>query len=163
LRQGLLCAEGVRGQAALRRDLVQLASARMGPCADAERRYLALGEGARRLHLAMQPLKGDAEGGWPAGSVLIAVSGAATDSPMPAQALAGLFQLTPAESQLLAALVGGASLASYAACRGVSLGTVRVQLKQVLGKTGASRQSELVRLVLSSAAAQLAPAQAITN
>ena len=39
--------------------------------------------------------------------------------------------------------------------RGISSGTVRCQLKQVLAKTGTHRQAELVRLALSSAAAHV--------
>lgn len=66
--------------------------------------------------------------------------------------LARLFGLSPAESGLAAALAGGESVNDYAEARGVSLNTVRTQLKQALAKTGARRQAELVRLVLSGAA-----------
>ena len=74
---------------------------------------------------------------------------------IPPDALAKMFGLTPAEARLTGALVTGSTVEQYAQHRGVSVGTVRVQLKQVQAKTGARRQSELVRLVLSSAAAQL--------
>jgi DNA-binding CsgD family transcriptional regulator len=52
--------------------------------------------------------------------------------------------LTPAEAGLVAALVGGNSLAQYATRTGRSLGTLRAQLKSVFAKTGTHRQAELV-------------------
>jgi DNA-binding CsgD family transcriptional regulator len=39
---------------------------------------------------------------------------------------------------------------TYAAEAGVTEGTARIRLKQVLAKTGAARQADLVRIVLSS-------------
>ncbi|MGF2508686.1 helix-turn-helix transcriptional regulator, partial [Ralstonia pseudosolanacearum] len=75
---------------------------------------------------------------------------------IPAAALAALFDLTEAESRLASALVQGDTLEQYAQRRGVSIGTVRYQLKQVLSKTGTNRQSELMRKVLCSAAAHAA-------
>lgn len=119
-------------------------------------RYLALGGAPGVLHLALQPLAdlglGDSDN-----SVLMIVTTPENGMPVSVEALGALFGLTPAESNLVCALVGGLSLDQYAARRQVSLGTVRGQLKQALAKTGASRQSELVRLVLSSAAAQIRP------
>lgn len=125
---------------------------------DGAGRYLTLGHGAQRLHLALQPLA--ASNGLPgsAASVLIVVTGVGQAEPIPIAALISMFGLTPAESRLVDALIGGHTLEQYAQHRGVSLGTVRGQLKQVLAKTGAARQSELVRMVLTSAAAQLADA-----
>lgn len=116
--------------------------------------YLSLGHASRPLHLALQPL-GDALPYDP-GSVLLILTTPDMETPISAHALVHLFALTPAESRLVCALVAGQTLEQYAAQRGVSLGTVRGQLKQVQAKTGTSRQSELVRLVLSSAAAQIA-------
>lgn len=117
-------------------------------------RYLALGSSPGVLHLALQPLANLGVSG--AGdSVLLIMTAPETDLPVAAEALAALFGLTPAESSLTSALVSGLSLEQYSVRRQVSLGTVRGQLKQVLAKTGVGRQSDLVRLVLSSAAAQV--------
>jgi DNA-binding CsgD family transcriptional regulator/PAS domain-containing protein len=58
-----------------------------------------------------------------------------------------LFGLTGAEAQLAAALATGSTLQEYADQREVSVGTLRVQLKQVLAKTGAGRQADLVRIL----------------
>jgi DNA-binding CsgD family transcriptional regulator len=70
--------------------------------------------------------------------------------------LRAYFGLTEAEACLAAALVAGSALETYAQARGVSIGTARNQLKQVLAKVGVPRQSELVRVVLTTAAALLA-------
>jgi DNA-binding CsgD family transcriptional regulator len=88
--------------------------------------------------------------------VLIVVTEVGQGESIPTAALVSMYGLTPAESRLVDALIGGYTLEQYAQHRGISLGTVRGQLKLVLSKTGATRQSELVRMVLTSAAAQLA-------
>jgi DNA-binding CsgD family transcriptional regulator len=61
------------------------------------------------------------------------------------------YDLTPAEAELVALLVDGASLEEAARRRGVSINTVRSQLKAVFAKTDTSRQGELIRLVLTGA------------
>lgn len=68
--------------------------------------------------------------------------------------LARLFRLTGAEAQLAAALAAGTTLSDYAARRGITVGTARIQLKQLFGKTGTGRQADLVRLVLHSLSSQ---------
>lgn len=69
-------------------------------------------------------------------------------------ALARLFRLTGAEAQLAAALAAGDTVSEYAARRGITTGTARIQLKQLFGKTGTGRQADLVRLILHSLSAQ---------
>ena len=61
------------------------------------------------------------------------------------------FDLTPAESIVLERLVYGLSLQEIAEALGTSRNTVRNQLQVVFEKTGTNRQSELIRLVLSTA------------
>lgn len=68
------------------------------------------------------------------------------------QDLALLFGLTLTEATLAASLATGASVSEFAAARGVAEGTARLHLKRVLAKTGAARQSELVRRICQSAA-----------
>ncbi|WP_137681325.1 helix-turn-helix transcriptional regulator [Aurantiacibacter suaedae] len=58
--------------------------------------------------------------------------------------IARLLQLTQAEARVTAALFAGSTLKEYAQSRGISEGSARNQLKQVLSKTDARRQSELV-------------------
>lgn len=110
--------------------------------------YLRLGDGAQALHVAVRP-------GDDPGSLMLIVSSAAVALELPAQALERLFGLTPTEARLLGAIATGSTVEEYAQLRGVSVGTARVQLKQIQAKTGQRRQADLVRLVLSSAAAHL--------
>jgi DNA-binding CsgD family transcriptional regulator len=62
------------------------------------------------------------------------------------------YGLTPAESRLALLLVDGHSPHQIADMLGVSRNTVKTQLASIYNKTGASRQSQLVRLLV-----QLAP------
>jgi DNA-binding CsgD family transcriptional regulator len=66
--------------------------------------------------------------------------------------LEALYDLTPAEAELLRLLAEGRSLDEVATLRRVTRNTVRSQLKQVFAKTGTSRQGELVHLVLTGVA-----------
>lgn len=69
--------------------------------------------------------------------------------PPEATMLGQLFGLTAAESALMAAVAGGERLHACAARRGVSLATVRAQLRNVFVKTGAATQSELTFIAWS--------------
>lgn len=60
------------------------------------------------------------------------------------------FGLSHAEARLVVALVAGRTLADYAGDTGLSPNTVRNHLATVFAKTGTSRQSELVALVIGS-------------
>jgi len=68
-----------------------------------------------------------------------------------------LYGLTEAETQLVELLCQGSSLDEAADARGVTMNTARTQLKQVFAKTHTSRQSELVRLVISGVASIAGP------
>ncbi len=68
------------------------------------------------------------------------------------EVLEGLYDLTPAEAELLRLLAEGRSLEEVAQKRGVTMNTARSQLKQVFAKTDTRRQGELVRLVLTGVA-----------
>jgi DNA-binding CsgD family transcriptional regulator len=59
------------------------------------------------------------------------------------------FGLTKAEARLALRLAEGTSLASAAQAFNVKLTTIRSQLQQVFAKTGTSRQTELVAMLLS--------------
>jgi DNA-binding CsgD family transcriptional regulator/PAS domain-containing protein len=111
-------------------------------------RYLHLGHGGDALHVAIQAAAAPA-------SMMLVLTRADAVSAIAPDALATLFGLTPTEAQLAAALVAGRTVKQYALQRRVSEGTARCQLKLVQAKTGARRQSDIVRLVLCSAAAQI--------
>lgn len=60
-----------------------------------------------------------------------------------------LYDVTPAEEALIRLLMDGVSIEQAATLRGVSVHTVRSQLKAIYSKTGVHRLGDLVRLVLS--------------
>lgn len=70
--------------------------------------------------------------------------------------IAQLHGLTETEALLASALAQGQTLADFAAERGSSEQTARTHMKRVLEKTGTHRQSDLVRVLLGSAALHLA-------
>jgi DNA-binding CsgD family transcriptional regulator len=68
-------------------------------------------------------------------------------APLDAQALAGMFGLTPAESRVAVCLAQGRTGAAIATVLGVAPSTVRSQLDQVMAKLGVSRKLDAVRLL----------------
>jgi DNA-binding CsgD family transcriptional regulator len=76
--------------------------------------------------------------------VLLAMNELTRFRSIPDRWLSQLFGLTPTESSVTNWLVAGRTIDEYAQHRGVSLATVRSQLKAVLSKTGMSRQAQLV-------------------
>jgi DNA-binding CsgD family transcriptional regulator len=109
---------------------------------------LSRGGGEQRLIAAIAPLR-------PADrrTALKGLPGAAIflfepDRPAPvdAELLVESFGLARREAQLVVLLAGGADLRRAAGQMGIGVGTARWYLKQALGKTGARRQSDLVRL-----------------
>jgi DNA-binding CsgD family transcriptional regulator/PAS domain-containing protein len=79
------------------------------------------------------------------------------EAPQPTniERLAGMFDLTPAESRMAGQLLEGKSVIEAADALGITQQTARVHLKRIFGKTYTNRQSELMRLLLSSPAALL--------
>lgn len=58
------------------------------------------------------------------------------------------FGLSLAEAEIAIAITDGADLRAVAAARGVSIQTVRSQLKSIFRKTGATSQARLVAVIL---------------
>jgi DNA-binding CsgD family transcriptional regulator len=65
----------------------------------------------------------------------------------PVELVQSLFDLTPAEARIARSLTTGETVEAIASRGGVSLNTVRTQLRGVLEKTGCSRQAEVVALL----------------
>ena len=63
--------------------------------------------------------------------------------------VAGALHLTPAESRLAVALAAGHTVSEIAEATGRTEGTIRWHVQQIFRKQGISRQTELVRRVLS--------------
>jgi DNA-binding CsgD family transcriptional regulator/PAS domain-containing protein len=85
--------------------------------------------------------------------VVAAVFVAPANAPRPApeQALAALFDLTPAEARVFARMAEGDTVAEVSLMLGASEGTVRTHLHRIFEKTGTRRQVELVKLATSLA------------
>jgi DNA-binding CsgD family transcriptional regulator len=66
------------------------------------------------------------------------------------QLVAELFGLPLGSARLLAALAAGEELKDYAERAGISMNTVRFHPKTAYARTGAKRQSELVRLITAA-------------
>ena len=63
------------------------------------------------------------------------------------EVIAGLYNLTPSELRVLLAIVEVGGVAETARALGVAEATVKTHLHRLFGKTGASRQADLVKLV----------------
>jgi DNA-binding CsgD family transcriptional regulator len=63
-----------------------------------------------------------------------------------ADALAAAFGLTPAETKVLTSLFAGRTLAETATTLGITRPTAKIHLEHIFGKTGVTRQAELMRL-----------------
>ncbi len=73
--------------------------------------------------------------------------------------LASAYSLTPAETRLLRGLISGKRLAACAREGGITLFTAKGYLKQIFSKTGATRQADLMRLVLADPIMRLTAVQ----
>jgi DNA-binding CsgD family transcriptional regulator len=69
-----------------------------------------------------------------------------------AQLLSELFNLTPAEANLALQLANGLTLDEASTELGISRNTAKTQLSSVFSKTGVTRQTNLVQLILKSVA-----------
>ncbi len=67
-----------------------------------------------------------------------------------AESVVARFRLTRAEARLAKALWNGSTLEEAAEVFGVTKNTVRTQLRQIFVKTGAQRQSQLIRLLANA-------------
>jgi DNA-binding CsgD family transcriptional regulator len=74
-----------------------------------------------------------------------------------------LFDLTPAEAELARRLAEGLSLADAAHVLNIRRNTARAHLRAIFSKSGITRQSELVRVLLNSAAVLGSGAEAVPH
>lgn len=101
------------------------------------------------LHVLVNPLTAASPGSQLRDAVAaLFLSGPETFSGLSLRYLRRMYGLTEAEVELVARLVGGASLEEAARDRGVALNTARSHLKQAFAKTDTHSQSDLVQLVL---------------
>ena len=79
-------------------------------------------------------------------ALLVLTPVAAAPAP-PVELMRSLFDLTPSEARVARGLAVGETLEDIASGGGVAISTVRSQLRQVLEKTGCTRQAEVVSLL----------------
>ena len=111
------------------------------------------GERAVEYLLSIAPL---AVGGMERQAVIF-ITTSTSDEVATAPILRQLFDLTEGEAFLASRLAGGASLQEIAQRKGVSVSTLRTQLKAVSQKLGCRRQAEIVALVRSVPGLQTPP------
>jgi len=143
----------------LRRRIAQVAQ--QEDSAQPSDRYLVLGQsGSMELQVMMHPVSGREVlscSRFAERRVLLVLSTPGEAPTLPADLIGRVFALSPAESRIAAALFSGRTINEYASTSGVTLGTARFQLKQVLAKTHANRQADLIRQICSSVIAQALP------
>jgi DNA-binding CsgD family transcriptional regulator/PAS domain-containing protein len=86
-------------------------------------------------------------------AVVIFISDPEQQSSAPQEIVRALFELTPAETQLAMLLANGLTLDEASEELGISRNTARAHLRSTFSKTGVTRQTMLVRLILRSVAA----------
>lgn len=107
----------------------------------------------RPLSLIITPLS-SARRSWEGlGAVVFISDPEASTSPSLEETLRELYQLTPGEARMAAALVQGMSVKEYAETAAITENTARWLLKQVFAKTDARTQTDLVRLIVRGPAA----------
>jgi DNA-binding CsgD family transcriptional regulator len=79
-------------------------------------------------------------------ALLVLTPVAAPPAP-PVELMRSLFDLTPSEARVARGLAVGETLEEIASAGGVAITTVRSQMRQVLEKTGCTRQAEVVSLL----------------
>ncbi|WP_439888361.1 helix-turn-helix transcriptional regulator [Pseudomonas sp. MBLB4123] len=85
-------------------------------------------------------------------AVVIFISDPEQQSSAPQEIVRALFDLTPAETQLALLLANGLTLDEASEELGISRNTARAHLRSTFSKTGVTRQTMLVRLILRSVA-----------
>jgi DNA-binding CsgD family transcriptional regulator len=96
------------------------------------------------------PVRGAANDVFAAASSVLVITVAAYPEIASTQVVQGLFGLTPAEARVARGIAAGKTVDDLAYETGLSVGTLRQQLKSVFNKTGVSRQAELVGILVGS-------------
>jgi len=86
--------------------------------------------------------------------VAVFISDPNLQQPISVDALVSVYGLTPSEAQVSISLANGHSIDEIATISCHSTHTIRSQLKSVFRKTGVSRQSELIKMLLTGPFAQ---------
>ena len=114
---------------------------------------LTKSSGHRNLGIIIQPVPGRASGGvTTAATVAIYFRDPDENADVANDLVRQLFDLTPAEAAVARRLASGLSLEDAASSLDISRNTARAHLRSIFSKSGITRQTELVRLMLNSVA-----------
>lgn len=109
--------------------------------------------GGRDLGVIVQPIPAERRAGpATAAAVAVYIRDPEAHAEVEGELVRQLFDLTPAEAAVARRLTAGLSLEDAAASLDISRNTARAHLRSIFSKSGITRQTELVRLVLNSAA-----------
>jgi DNA-binding CsgD family transcriptional regulator len=97
------------------------------------------------------PVGGAANDMFAAAGCLLVIAAVARREIASEALLQDLFDLTPAEARVARGIAAGKTVHDLADEAGLAAGTIRQQLKSVFGKTGLSRQADLVGILVGSA------------
>lgn len=118
--------------------------------------------GLRNLGIIVRPIGGRADSAVAATSaVAVFVRDQEANHSVEGELVRQIFDLTPAEAAVTRQLTAGFSLEDVASSLDISRNTARAHLRSIFSKSGITRQSELVRLVLNSAVILGEPRQAM--
>ncbi|PWK73944.1 helix-turn-helix transcriptional regulator [Aminobacter sp. AP02] len=108
--------------------------------------------GSRNLGVIVRPIRGSKDNAAAANSaVAVYIRDPETNPEVEGELVRQLFDLTPAEAAVARRLTAGLSLEDAATSLDISRNTARAHLRSIFSKSGITRQTELVRLVLNSA------------
>lgn len=150
LTDGRVAARGVQANSSLERLFHEVSSPSFSVSKSQPNRFMSLERpsGKRPFQLIATPLP-ETHRQRSRADLLLLVTDPEKPASFPDDALHALYDLTPAETEVANGLLMGYSAEEIADLRRVSTGTVRQQVKSMLNKTGASRQSEMVRLFMT--------------
>lgn len=130
-----------------------IAAATSGEQAPATRGVsISRSSGSRNLGLVIQPIARPQSSIGSSAVVAIYIRDPEATTEVENDLVRQLFDLTPAEASLARRLAAGLSLEDAAASLAISRNTARAHLRSIFSKSGITRQTELVRLMLNSAA-----------
>lgn len=108
--------------------------------------------GSRNLGVIVRPIHAAKDNAAAANSaVAVYIRDPETNPEVEGELVRQLFDLTPAEAAVARRLTAGLSLEDAATSLDISRNTARAHLRSIFSKSGITRQTELVRLVLNSA------------
>jgi DNA-binding CsgD family transcriptional regulator/PAS domain-containing protein len=109
--------------------------------------------GNRNLGIIVQPIPAERRTGLAtSATIAVYIRDPEANSEVEGELVRQLFDLTPAEAAVARRLTAGLSLEDAASSLDISRNTARAHLRSIFSKSGITRQTELVRLVLNSAA-----------